>query len=118
MRDKKNIKHIKTYYDFLKEEIRKRDWDLMSYLEACANDNNILRGLINIIYIKAYDELTKEMNENGGFFCKEELINTFIHIIEKQRGYPLWMWEYSDIEDCAKAWADANWYIHLFLNDN
>lgn len=116
-----DTKHIKTYFQMLTQILRREsDWDLMYYLEHITPQQaySELVGIKNKLDIMAQEELTKEMNKNGGFFCKEELINTFIRIIEKQRGYPLWMWEYSDLEDWAKGWADDNGYIHLFLNDD
>ena len=95
------------------------DWDLMYYLESINTPEQALQ-VIKILRNKLIDrgnyELNKEMNKYN-FISKENLIGTFGTIVEKQRGYPLWMWEYSDIEDWAKAWADDNGYIHLFVEE-
>jgi hypothetical protein len=50
----------------------------------------------------------------GVYPTKEDLLSRFEFIIEKQRGYPLWMWEYWDLEERAEDWARDHWYGYLF----
>lgn len=115
--------HIKTYFQMLTQILRKEsDWDLMYYLESYLLDNPertyvFVQKLVEDLRTMSYDELNKGMNKCN-FTTKESIIGTFIKIIEKQRGYPLWMWEYSDIEDGAKARADDNGYGYLFIDED
>ena len=95
------------------------DWDLMYYLESINTPEQaleVIKTLRNKLVDKGQQELDKEMKKYN-FISKENLIGTFATIVEKQRGYPLWMWEYSDIEDWAKAWADDNGYARLFIEE-
>ena len=95
------------------------DWDLMYYLESINTPGQaleVIKTLRNKLVDRGNYELNKEMNKYN-FISKENLIGTFGTIVEKQRGYPLWMWEYSDIEDWAKAWADDNGYAWLFTEE-
>jgi len=95
------------------------DWDLMYYLESINTPEQaleVIKTLRNKLVDKGQQELDKEMKKYN-FISKENLIGTFATIVEKQRGYPLWMWEYSDIEDWAKAWADDNGYARLFTEE-
>lgn len=96
------------------------DWDLMYYLESINTPEQaleVIKTLRNKLVDKSQQELNKEMGKYN-FISKENLIGTFATIVEKQRGYPLWMWEYSDIEDWAKAWADDNGYVRLFIEED
>lgn len=95
------------------------DWDLMYYLESINTPEQaleVIKTLRNELVDRGQQELNKEMGKHH-FISRENLIGTFATIVEKQRGYPLWMWEYSDIEDWAKAWADDNGYIQLFIEE-
>lgn len=115
--------HIKSYFQMITQILRKEsDWDLMYYLESFLLDSpqaayDFVQHLVEQLRNVSYDELDKEM-EKHSFTTKEELRRTFSSIVEKQRGYPLWMSEYSDLEDAAKARADDNGYGCLFLNDD
>ena len=112
---------IRNYFDFLKEILkRESDWDLQYYIQSIRTPEealSIIKMLDREICNMSYKELTKEMNKHT-FTTKEELMNMFGFIVEKQRGYPLWMWEYSDIEDWSSEWANQHWYWHLFTNDD
>lgn len=93
------------------------DWDLMYYLENINTPGQaleVIKTLRNELVDRGQQELNKEMGKHH-FISRENLIGTFATIVEKQRGYPLWMWEYSDVEDWAKVWADDNGYARLFI---
>lgn len=111
------MEHIKTYYDMLSRILRSEsEWDLMYYLETITTGDEalkIIRTLKDKLIDMAQRELDREMNRRT-YTDRDDLIHRFMFIVEKQRGYPLWMWEYWDIEESARYWADDNWYTPLF----
>ena len=114
------MKNIRTLFQMLTQILKdESEWDLMYYLENINTPEEAFK-VIKILREKLVDKSLYEMNREmwkQHFISKENLIGTFITIVEKQRGYPLWMWEYSDAEDWAKSWADDNGYWHLFIDD-
>lgn len=103
--------------EILKQE---SDWDLMYYLETIDTWDEALK-VIKTLRKRLIDLEQKEMDKemrNGVYWTKADLVNRFGFIVEKQRGYPLWMWEYSDIEDFASSWASDNGYGYLFRDDD
>lgn len=113
--------HIRTYFDMMSRILRQEsDWDLMYYLQNINSPEEAM-GVIKTLRYKlvdmSYDELTKEMKKHI-YHTKEDLLARFEFIIEKQRGYPLWMWEYSDLEDWASSRAVDNGYWHFFLEED
>lgn len=111
------MKNIKTLFQMMIQILREEsDWDLMYYLESINTPEEaleVIKTLRNKLVDRGQQELSKEMNKYH-FLSKENLIGTFATIVEKQRGYPLWMWEYSDIEDWAWQRALDNHYEFLF----
>lgn len=92
------------------------DWDLMYYLQNINSPEEameVIKTLRDKLVDMSTAELTKEMNKQT-YHTKEDLMARFEFIIEKQRNYPLWMWEYSDLEEWAKDWAESNGYSHMF----
>ena len=109
--------HIKTYFDMLVKILREEsDWDLMYYIQSIDTPEiafSIIKMLDRKIAEMSYNELTREMGKQK-FDNKADLLAKFEFIVEKQRGYPLWMWEYSDLEEWAEDWGRNNGYKHLF----
>lgn len=109
--------HIKTYFDMLSRILREEsEWDLMYYLESVDTPEEameVIKTLRDKLVDKSTEELEKEM-WNTEYLTKQDLMDRFEFLIEKQRWFPLWMWELSDLEEWAKDWADWHWYGHLF----
>lgn len=114
------MEHIKTYFNMMNKILRRKsEGDLMYYLECISTPEQamtVIKSLREDLVKMATEELTKEMNKQT-YHNKEDLINRFAHIIEKQRWYPFWMWEYSDLEEWACSRAEDNGYGHLVDED-
>lgn len=112
--------HIRSYFDMISRILKEEsDWDLMYYLDTITTWDEaleVIKTLRNKLVDMSVDELTKSME--GVYPTKEDLLARFEFIIEKQRGYPLWMWEYGDLEERASSWADNNWYGYLFRDED
>lgn len=111
---------IKNYFQILTPILRElSDGDIMYYLQSITSGEEALE-VIKEIRDKLVDESEKELTikmlqEN--YNTRDELVARFSTLIEKQRGYPLWMGEYSDLEEWASSWADNHWYGFLYLKD-
>lgn len=112
--------HIRSYFDMISRILKEEsDWDLMYYLDTITTWDEaleVIKTLRNKLVDMSVDELTKSME--GVYPTKEDLLARFEFIIEKQRGYPLWMWEYWDLEERAEDWANAHWYGYLFKDED
>ena len=111
------MQRIKTYFDMMTRILRQEsDWDLMDYLQNISTPEEAME-VIKTLRDKLVDMSTKELEEEmkrSVYQTKEDFMSRFEFIIEKQRGYPLWMWEMSDLEEWAESWARDNWYWHFF----
>ena len=113
--------HIRNYFEMMTRILREEsDGDLMYYLENINKPEEameVVRTLRNKLVDMSYNEMTKEMNAVS-IQTKEDLLARFEFVVEKQRGYPLWMWEYGDLEEWASSWAEENWYGWLFREED
>lgn len=112
--------HIRSYFDMISRILKEEsEWDLMYYLDTITTWEEalkVIKTLRDKLVDMSVDELTKAME--GVYPTKEDLLSRFEFIIEKQRGYPLWMWEYWDLEERASSRADGHWYGYLFRDDD
>lgn len=109
--------HIRNRFDMVKRILTEEsDGDLMYYLENITTWDEaleVIKTLRKRITDMSLVEMDKEMKKHL-YTNKDDLINQFWFIIEKQRNYPLWMGELSDVYEWAEDWAKHNWYAHLF----
>lgn len=114
------VGHIRNYFDMMSKILREEsEGDLMYYLESIDTPQEamkVIETLRDRLVEMSYNDMTRRMLEQH-YDTKTELLARFEFITEKQRGYPLWMWEYSDIEDWASSWAESNWYGYLFREE-
>lgn len=112
--------HIKTYFDMLSRILRdESDGDLMYYLESVNTPEEameVIKTLRDKLVDKSTEELEREMWKTK-YLTKQDLMDRFEFLIEKQRWFPLWMWEFWDLEEWAEDWADWHWYSHLFREE-
>lgn len=115
------MQHIRNYYELLSKILRERsEWDLAYWLDSFQNADEVYKEF-KIIKAELCEAARKQLDiemKKKAYQSREDLVNMFWFIIEKQRGYPLWMGELSDIEDWAEDWAEDNWYKFLFTNDD
>lgn len=112
---------IRNHFQMLLPILRDMsEWDIMYYLESLDTPQEaftFVKELRDKLLEASERAFTSEMKKHL-YSDKEDLINQFVFITEKQRGYPLWMWEMWDVEEWASAWAEDNWYWHLFLDED
>ena len=115
------MQRIRNYFDMMTRILKeKSDWDLMDYLHNINTPEEAMEVIKSLRYELvdvSYNELKREMSRQT-YQTKEELLARFEFIVEKQRWYPIWMWEYSDIEEWAGDWALENGYWHFFLDED
>lgn len=114
------MQHIRNYFDMMSRILRQEsDWDLMDYLQNINSPDEameVIKTLRDKLVDFSTEEMKKELSKQT-YQTKDEFLARFEFITEKQRGYPLWMWEYGDLEEWASSFAEDTWYEKLFEDD-
>ena len=116
------MRHIRTQREIFKQVIKENADDVYDFLQL-ANwwRENFLRDIEREFTDKQNEELTKYMIQKLQWIQNPavwDLEEEFSFWIEKNRGYPLWMWELSDISEWAEFWAKDNGYGYLYRNED
>lgn len=116
------MQHIKTQREIFKSVIKEEADDVYDFLQLAQWwRENYLRDIENKFTDKQNEELTKYLKQKLEWLSSPsrfDLESEFAFWVEKNRWYPLWMWEYSDISEWVSSWADDNWYGFLYSDDD
>lgn len=106
--------HIRTQRQILRQVLRWKADDVYDFFQLANGwKENFLTEVEKEFSDEQNRELARYMNSKI-YTTKDDLLGEFVFWVEKNRGYPLWMWELWDIEEAVEMWARDNWYGHLF----
>lgn len=114
--------HIKTQREIFRSIVKEYADDVYDFLQLAQWwREDFLKNIEREFTERQEKELTTYMKQklqsipNPAVWDLEE---EFIFRVEKNRGYPLWMGEMSDLSEWAGCWARDNWYGYLYDNDD
>ena len=106
--------HIRTQREILRNILRDKADDVYDFLQLANGwKENFLVEVEKEFSDEQNRELTKYMKSKL-YATKDDLMGQFSFWVEKNRGYPIWMWECGDIDEAAESWAEDNGYGYLF----
>lgn len=112
------MQHIRTQREIFRQIVKPHCDDVYDFLQL-ANwwKENFLRDVEREFTDRQNIELTRYMTHRLSEIWNltaQDLDREFVFYIEKNRWYPLWMWELADIEEWALSWAKDNGYGYLY----
>lgn len=114
--------HIKTQREIFRSIVKEYADDVYDFLQLAQWwREDFLKNIEREFTERQEKELTRYLVQKLQWIPNHtvwDLEEAFTIRVEKNRGYPLWMWELSDVSEWAEFWARDNGYGYLYRDDD
>lgn len=116
------MRHIRTQWEIFRQIIKENSVDVYDFLQLAQWwRENYLKEIEKEFIDKQNEELKRYIIPKLQWtpnLTVRDIEEEFSFWIEKNRWFPLWMGELSDISEATEARAKDNWYGYLYCNDD